>query len=669
MEIYSQLNFKDGVRLSNTQFELMSSSDFALTANAVSGKFVIDENDNVLYRGGDANNSIWQIATTADVDCYGICDTSSSTVAKVVTVAKYTLATGKKINVKFTATNSATNPTLNVNATGAKPIYKDGVAVAADYIKAGKTYEFLYNGTQYELVGNDCVVFTGATASTNGAAGLVPAPLIADKDKVLCGDGAWKQLTAADVGALSVYGGVINGALGVDYKNYYNVLSLGTMNGVGVLKITLPIGWTNNYLTIDVDFFNYSASPNISNVPIYGKLTVTGMNYSIEWRGASSTVIGSLVSKSVKLGYDGEKCCILIGDADTSWNLRGLNVSRVLAGNADNRLITGWDAEIIEDVLITNIYEPILNRYFDVDTVDGHHASDFVLSLNQSMSDGELPLYNETFTGIGRSGKKIEASISELSANNAYRIPTSEAVINYVTNAITLQGFLQYQGTLGVDGTITALPSIYNRGDVYRIITAGTYAGQVCEIGDMLACIVSRADGELGSNSDWTIWQTNIDGAVTTTGTLTSNTIVLGDGNKTIKSSSYTISTTASVSSTAIMTANAISNTYLKLAGGKLTDFLTLHANPTNNLHAATKQYVDGAAGNKCVQYATSVNGTTGNITTATHGCGVLPIVMAKESTGAVASIDISIDASGNISWRSKATFNGQIILIGNPNF
>lgn len=35
---------------------------------------------------------------------------------------------------------------------------------------------------------------------------------------------------------------------------------------------------------------------------------------------------------------------------------------------------------------------------------------------------------------------------------------------------------------------------------------------------------------------------------------------------------------------------------YLPLAGGSLTDFLTLHANPTADTHAATKAYVDGIA-------------------------------------------------------------------------
>jgi hypothetical protein len=34
----------------------------------------------------------------------------------------------------------------------------------------------------------------------------------------------------------------------------------------------------------------------------------------------------------------------------------------------------------------------------------------------------------------------------------------------------------------------------------------------------------------------------------------------------------------------------------LALAGGTMTGFVTLHANPTSNLHAATKQYVDSNA-------------------------------------------------------------------------
>ena len=52
----------------------------------------------------------------------------------------------------------------------------------------------------------------------------------------------------------------------------------------------------------------------------------------------------------------------------------------------------------------------------------------------------------------------------------------------------------------------------------------------------------------------------------------------------------------------------------LNLAGGTLSDKLTLDGDPTNNLHAATKQYVDGVASGldvkKSVRVATTGNGT-----------------------------------------------------------
>ena len=38
-----------------------------------------------------------------------------------------------------------------------------------------------------------------------------------------------------------------------------------------------------------------------------------------------------------------------------------------------------------------------------------------------------------------------------------------------------------------------------------------------------------------------------------------------------------------------------INNTYLPLSGGTMTGPITLPGNPTNNLEAATKQYVDNA--------------------------------------------------------------------------
>ena len=91
---------------------------------------------------------------------YGTCSTAAGTAAKTVSCTGFTLVTGSEITVKFTVTNTAANPTLNVNSTGAKAIYYRGSSISARYLAANRTYTFRYNGTQYDLVGD---IDTGTT--------------------------------------------------------------------------------------------------------------------------------------------------------------------------------------------------------------------------------------------------------------------------------------------------------------------------------------------------------------------------------------------------------------------------------------------------------------------------------------------------------------------------
>ena len=69
-----------------------------------------------------------------------------------MTLSGFALVTGAIVGVKFSYDNTAATPTLNVNSTGAKPIYYKGEAVAAGLLKAGYVYLFQYNGAQYELL-------------------------------------------------------------------------------------------------------------------------------------------------------------------------------------------------------------------------------------------------------------------------------------------------------------------------------------------------------------------------------------------------------------------------------------------------------------------------------------------------------------------------------------
>lgn len=101
---------------------------------------------------------------------YGTCSTAAATATKTVECAGFGLILGAEITVKFTVTNTAANPTLNVSGTGAKPVFYRGAAIPAGYLAANRTYIFRYNGTQWELVGdiNTNTTYGLATASTRG---------------------------------------------------------------------------------------------------------------------------------------------------------------------------------------------------------------------------------------------------------------------------------------------------------------------------------------------------------------------------------------------------------------------------------------------------------------------------------------------------------------------
>lgn len=102
---------------------------------------------------------------------YATCPTAASTAAKVATItpgSNFSLETGARVAVKFTYTNTASSATLNVNSTGAKAIYYRGSAIATSKIIANGTYEFIYNGTQWDLVG-DLDTNTNTTTTTGSS--------------------------------------------------------------------------------------------------------------------------------------------------------------------------------------------------------------------------------------------------------------------------------------------------------------------------------------------------------------------------------------------------------------------------------------------------------------------------------------------------------------------
>ena len=154
-----------------------------------------------LEPSGEALTQLYQAITaligTAGRNLYAVCSTAAATAAKAVSCAGFTLAAGSRITVRFTVTNTADSPTLNVSGTGAKAIRYRNAAIAAGTLAANRTYGFVYDGTYFQLVGDIDTNTTyknmaGATASAAGKAGLAPAPAAGAQGKYLRGDGTWQ---------------------------------------------------------------------------------------------------------------------------------------------------------------------------------------------------------------------------------------------------------------------------------------------------------------------------------------------------------------------------------------------------------------------------------------------------------------------------------------------
>ena len=98
---------------------------------------------------------------------YGTCSTAAATAAKTVACTGFALIPGAEIAVKFTNTNSADSPTLNVNSTGAKAIYYRGAAITTTtQLIANVVYTFRYDGTIWVLNDTSQVYQSVSTTSS-----------------------------------------------------------------------------------------------------------------------------------------------------------------------------------------------------------------------------------------------------------------------------------------------------------------------------------------------------------------------------------------------------------------------------------------------------------------------------------------------------------------------
>lgn len=179
-------------------------------------------------------------------------------------------------------------------------------------------------------------------------------------------------------------------------------------------------------------------------------------------------------------------------------------------------------------------------------------ATSAELSDVSDVANAAMPKSGGTFTG------DVQVPSSPAQPNSAAPknyvdtkdSETLQSAKDYADSILGANDAMLYKGTVGGSdsgATVTDFSSLtnYKTGWTYKVVEAGTYAGFVCEIGDMLIAVLDYATEF--KNSDWSCIQNNIDGAVISQSTLTADKIILGAGTKSIKASTTSLSDLATV--------------------------------------------------------------------------------------------------------------------------
>ena len=246
-----------------------------------------------------------------------------------------------------------------------------------------------------------------------------------------------------------------------------------------------------------------------------------------------------------------------------------------------------------------------------------------------------------------------------LTANSDVKVASQKATKTYVDGQIAnIQGQITsgmvYKGTFDGSQTIAAQGiTTIQKGWFWKVIVAGTTSGVSTpsntgvNIGDMVIANVTKASGITAADFDGVDNTESADLVkLAATQTLT---------NKTIDADQNTI--------TNIETAD--------FKAGVIDTDGTLTANSDTRLatQKATKTYVDGKTAGRTKKYVGTISAaTTQTITAATHGCGTDVLVMVYETISTIryaVEVDISVNASGDVTWTSATSITGQIVIVG----
>lgn len=155
----------NGTTISAVDTKYTAGSGLSLSGTTFSAKTGYTTSGNNRAVQTDANGNLYVVQKDNNDNTfkafYGTCSTAATTATKDVTLAVTTgwqLVAGTVVGVKFTNTNTAQNPKLNINSTGAKSIYVNNAVLTTSNLwyagEANRVHYYMYDGSQWIFMGH-----------------------------------------------------------------------------------------------------------------------------------------------------------------------------------------------------------------------------------------------------------------------------------------------------------------------------------------------------------------------------------------------------------------------------------------------------------------------------------------------------------------------------------
>lgn len=304
---------------------------------------------------------------------------------------------------------------------------------------------------------------------------------------------------------------------------------------------------------------------------------------------------------------------------------------------------------------------------------------------------GSLTL-NVNGTGAKPIKTLISGVISNLPSANCLQANCIYKFMYDGTNWICDMGFSLVDDTMvfkGVVGTGTGMISLpttpREAGWVYRIGTAGTYAGATCEVGDMIVCVKDVASGGTTANSDFAIIQANVNGPLYKgNNSLTDNAFLVADGTagqvKSITLTEQTIQTVSSFSGGSAASLTTSTYTITPFGSGGTNPSLTTSTYTINNPTVTSGSAASLTTSTYTINNPTVTGGSAASLTTSTYTINNPTITAGSSaslttstytipnitSVGSAPTLGTAIPADDITSWSAgtmfTATVSGEVL-------